>query len=47
MILFTLVLAIAGTNAASQRTIEIGTLSGKYLVFMMPRAFLSKMFVGG
>jgi len=32
MILFTLVLAIAGTNAASQRTIEIATLSGKYLV---------------
>ena len=32
MILFTLVLAITGTNATSQRIIEIGTLSGKYLV---------------
>jgi len=32
MFLFALVLAIAGSNAPSQRTIEIGTLSGKYLV---------------
>lgn len=30
--LFALVLAIAATNAASQRTIEIATLSGKFLV---------------